>query len=166
MTKPRTGVLFVCLGNICRSPLAEAIFVHKAREQGVLDHFDVDSAGMGDWHAGERADPRTIRVGRERGVDVFSIARQLRPKEDLARFHWLIAMDRTHVHGMARLGADRDRMHLMMAFDPTLAEVDSARAEDVPDPYQGDYADFERVFDMLEPACEGLLAWLMRHPRT
>ena len=73
--KDQTGVLFVCLGNICRSPLAEGIFIHLARERGVLDRFRVDSCGTGGWHAGERADPRSIAVAAKYGIELPSIAR-------------------------------------------------------------------------------------------
>ncbi|MBX3363727.1 MAG: low molecular weight phosphotyrosine protein phosphatase [Phycisphaeraceae bacterium] len=177
MTIARTGVLFVCLGNICRSPLAEAVFVHLARQRGLLDAFDIDSAGLGDWHVGDRADPRTIEIGRRHGVDVFSIARQVNAKRDFPRFTWLIAMDRSHIRGLVRLGADPAQIRLMMAFSPTVqlqtpipgrhdVPIDAHDIPDVPDPYQGAFREFEQVYDMLVPACQGLLDWLIDQPRS
>lgn len=153
MTRP-TGLLFVCLGNICRSPLAEAIFLRQARARGVGHLFDVDSAGLGGWHEGERADPRSIAVGASRGVQVLSIARQIRPADDFSRFAWLIAMDRANVEGLRRAGASPERIRLMLSFAPS-------PVDEVPDPYTGTPSDFEHVFDLLEPACEGLLNWLL-----
>lgn len=153
MTRPM-GVLFVCLGNICRSPLAEAIFLHKARQRGVLDRFRVDSAGLGGWHEGERADPRSIAVGAARGVEVLSIARKIRPESDFRAFDWLIAMDRANVEGLVRAGAAGERVRLMLSFAPS-------PVPEVPDPYTGTPRDFEQVFDLLEPACVGLLEWLL-----
>lgn len=155
MTRP-VGVLFVCLGNICRSPLAEAIFVHQARARGVAGRFRVDSAGLGRWHEGERADPRSIAVGAARGVEVLSVARQIRPPDDFDAFDWQIAMDRANVEGLTRAGAAPERIRLMLSFGPS-------GVVEVPDPYTGTARDFERVFELLEPACAGLLEWLLDH---
>ncbi|MEZ6317889.1 MAG: low molecular weight protein-tyrosine-phosphatase [Phycisphaerales bacterium] len=100
------GVLFVCLGNICRSPLAEGIFIHIARERGVLDRFRVDSAGTGGWHVGNPPDPRSVAVARKHGIELPSRARTfddgLRESE---RFEWLIAMDRENEADMLARGA-------------------------------------------------------------
>jgi protein-tyrosine phosphatase len=153
-------VLFVCLGNICRSPLAEGIFIHKAGARGVLDRFDIDSCGTGAWHAGEPADHRSIAIARRHGIALPSIARQLDPERDLARFHWLIAMDRSNVRNLLRAGAQPDRVHLMRSFDGSLTGRPEHEME-VPDPYDWPGDGFQSVFEMLDRACDGLLDVLL-----
>ncbi|MFI4897638.1 MAG: low molecular weight protein-tyrosine-phosphatase, partial [Phycisphaerales bacterium JB059] len=152
----RTGVLFVCLGNICRSPLGEGIFLHMARQRGALDRFDVDSCGTGAWHAGERADPRSIAIAKKYGIELPSIARQFDPRADVERFDLILAMDRQNERDLLGAGAPEDRVRLMRSFDPTLDGA-SGKALDVPDPYYGRGDGFQRVYDMLTRACAGLL---------
>jgi protein-tyrosine phosphatase len=145
-------VLFVCLGNICRSPLAEGVFIHAARERGVLDRFHVDSAGTGDWHAGEPADARMRAVAEARGVHLPSRARQIRA-EDWTRFDHVLCMDRDNLAGVRAAGApeDRSRLFLSVLDDPAVTEV--------PDPYYGGPEGFELVFDLADRA---VAAWLDR----
>jgi protein-tyrosine phosphatase len=145
-------VLFVCTGNICRSPLAEAVFKGLARERGQDRRYEADSAGTHGWHAGEPADPRTIRVGVEHGLRVDSIARGLRD-EDFERFDFLVAMDRGHLREMrARCRRPlRGKLLLMSDYDP-IGEI-----EDVPDPYYGGEDGFEDVYRILDRCCRGLL---------
>jgi len=156
MTSPKTPglhrVLFVCSGNICRSPLAEAIFKSLAHEAGLGARFVVDSAGTHGFHEGDPADPRTRRVGRKHGLDVDSIARPV-VDEDFDRFDLIIAMDRGHRRElMARAGAGRQApIRLMREFDP------SSRDHDVADPYYGGEDGFETMYSVLMPACRGLL---------
>lgn len=150
-----TGVLFVCLGNICRSPLAEGIFIHRAKERGMLERLRVDSCGTGHWHAGSRADPRSLDVARAHGIELPSIARQYDPRTDL-EFDWIVAMDRQNKADLLRAGAPRARVRLMRSFDPALADEPASRL-DVPDPYYGARGGFQEVFDMLSRACDGLL---------
>jgi protein-tyrosine phosphatase len=152
----RTSLLFVCLGNICRSPLAKWIFTHQAKERGVLDRFTIDSCGTGGWHAGGPADPRSIAVALEHGLEIEHAARQIEPRVDFARFEYLLAMDRHNRDTMLTLGAPKERVILMRSFDPTLA---GKREEylDVPDPYHGGEDGFEKVYQMLWRACEGLI---------
>ncbi len=149
------SLLFVCLGNICRSPLGEAIFIHKARAAGILDGLVVDSAGIGHWHAGDSADPRTIEVGLRHGVDVTSIARQVQVA-DFERFDLLLVMDRENKRDLLALGAPASRIRLMRSFDPGLAGA-SENELDVPDPYLGGPEGFETVYRLLDAACGGLL---------
>ncbi|MEL7472098.1 MAG: low molecular weight protein-tyrosine-phosphatase [Planctomycetota bacterium] len=156
MTHDRFGVLFICLGNICRSPLAEAIFIAKAREAAVVDRLDIDSAGTGHWHAGSRADARSIEVGRRHGIDVPSIARQFEPSEDIERFDLLVPMDESNKATLLEWGAPRERARLMRSFDPALAGLPDRDIE-VPDPYYGQGDGFQTVYDMLDAACDGLL---------
>ncbi len=148
---PITRVLFVCSGNICRSPLAEAIFKSLAREAGLGD-LVIDSAGTHGFHEGEPADPRTRRVGRKHGLNVDSIARPV-VDEDFDRFDLIIAMDRGHRRElMARAGGRRSAtIRLMREFDPEAAD------QDVADPYYGGEDGFEAMYSALMPACRGLL---------
>lgn len=155
-----TGVLFVCLGNICRSPLAEGIFIHMAEARGVRDRFDIDSCGTGAWHAGERADHRSLAVGRKHGIELPSIARQLHPTNDARRFQWFIAMDRANVRSLVAAGIPPGGIRLMRSFDPSLTGAKHADLE-VPDPYDWPGDGFEDVYQMLERACRGLLDFLL-----
>lgn len=157
----RTGVLFVCLGNICRSPLAKAVFIHHARARGVLDRFDVDSCGTGHWHAGGPADPRTIATCRKYGIPLDHVARQVDPVRDFRRFPLLLAMDASNRATLLHLGAGEGQVRLVRSFDPALADQPHHRL-DVPDPYSGDEGGFDRVYEMLDASCRGLLDTLTR----
>jgi protein-tyrosine phosphatase len=145
-------VLFVCTGNICRSPLAEAVFKDLVRKRGMGPPYEVDSAGTHGWHEGEPADARTIRVGTRHGLDVDSTARALRD-EDFERFDVLVAMDRGHLREMrSRCPRPlRRKLLLMPDYDP-LGEI-----QDVPDPYYGGAEGFEEVYRILDRCCRGLL---------
>ncbi len=152
----QTGLLFVCLGNICRSPLAEGIFIHLATERGVLDRFDIDSCGTGNWHVGAASDARSIEVAQRHGIHLPSTSRQVEPDTDFERFDLLIAMDRSNERDLCVLGASPEQVRLMRSFDPALADA-SGPELDVPDPYYGPGDGFERGYLMLTAACEGLL---------
>lgn len=160
-----TGVLFVCMGNICRSPLAEGLFLHLAKERGLHERFRVDSAGTGGWHAGNPADPRTIAVATRHGVPVLSRARQVDPRTDFKDpetdrgFHWLIGMDLDNCERMITLGAPEERVRLLRSFDPALAGQPPHRLE-VPDPYYGGPDGFDLMYEMIHSACNGLLEHL------
>lgn len=156
-TSPTPSVLFVCLGNICRSPLAKAIFEHQAHAKGVRSRLSVDSCGTGHWHAGGPADPRSVLVAQRHGVAIDHVARQVQPPDDFARFTWIIAMDRRNRADLLRLGADPNRVHLMRSFDARIAHWPDDML-DVPDPYTGSDAGFQLVYDMLWTASEGLLS--------
>lgn len=153
-------VLFVCLGNICRSPLAEGIFLHVARERGVADRFEADSCGTGHWHAGEPPDHRAMAVAKRRGVHLPSIARQVDAGCDFEDFDVIVAMDASNRQALVRLGAPEERVRLMRSYDRELADA-RGEALDVPDPYYGGPEGFDRVFEMLERACHGLLDELL-----
>lgn len=158
MTRQETNpqrLLFVCSGNICRSPLAEALFRSLAAEAEVLPHFEIDSAGTHGYHEGDQADPRTRRVGRKHGLIVDSIARPV-IDADFDRFDLILAMDRGHRRELlARAGSGRSvSIRLMREFDP------EAKDQDVPDPYYGGEDGFEVMYQILDPACRGLLAAL------
>jgi protein-tyrosine phosphatase len=150
-------ILFVCMGNICRSPTAEGIFRHLLAQRQIDLEVEVDSAGTHDYHVGEPPDPRAIAAARRRGIDLSALrARSLQP-QDFENFDLLIAMDEQNLRELrSRSGpVYASRLRLMMDFAP---DVDR-RA--VPDPYYGGPQGFEEVLDLLEQASEGLLRQLL-----
>lgn len=155
-TPATTRVLFVCLGNICRSPLAEAVFVHQAMQRGLADRFHADSCGTGPWHVGNEPDERAQATARRFGVPMRHIGRQLDPNRDFERFDVLIAMDRQNLAEILRRGGPRERSHLLRAFEEG-GQGPLANPGDVPDPYSGSMRDFEEVFHLVHRACGGLL---------
>lgn len=160
----RIGVLFVCLGNICRSPLAKVIFAERVARADAGALVRVDSCGTGGWHAGEGADPRSVKVAAARGLQLEHEARVLH-HTDFTSFEYLIAMDRSNRKNMLTMGAPRERVHLMRSFDPLLAGSSESEM-DVPDPYYGGEEGFARVYDMLDAACAGLWARIERQLRS
>lgn len=163
MTPPRR-LLFVCLGNICRSPMAEGIFIHLARQRDMLDQFEIDSCGLGGWHVGDRADPRALATAAKNGVDLPSCARKFDPQTDPHRFDLILAMDASNARGLIDRGTPAEKVRLMRSFDPTLRHMVNQHGRpkpgmdiDVPDPYYGADGGFDRVYAMLERACAGLL---------
>ena len=148
-------VLFVCLGNICRSPVAENVFRHLVREAGLEQEFEIDSAGTGSWHIGESPDRRAASVALARGVELHGSARQVTP-EDLSTYDHVIAMDRDNLRELERLALDgaTARIELLRTYDPDRDH------DDVPDPYYGGASGFENVFDIVSRSCRNLLASL------
>lgn len=152
-----TRVLFVCLGNICRSPLAEGVFQHLVEEAGVSEEFEIDSAGTGSWHVGEHPDTRAMAVAEAHGITLPSRARQVTP-EDLDQFDYVIAMDLENIRNLERMAESRGidvEIHLLRDFDP---ERDG---DEVPDPYYGGTSGFEEVLQIVNQSCEALLAGLL-----
>jgi protein-tyrosine phosphatase len=157
----RTAVLFVCLGNICRSPLAKALFEQHVSRSSLSDRFVIDSCGTGHWHVGGPADRRSMAVARRNGTPMTHTARQIDPAIDFDRFDVIVAMDQANVRTLLELGAPPDRVVLLRSFDPSLAHHSTGEHE-VPDPYHGTDADFDEVYRMTDTACAGLLDHLLR----
>lgn len=156
-------VCFVCLGNICRSPTAEALMAHRLAEAGLDGRVEVESAGTGGWHVGEPADRRARAEAARRGVRMDGRARRFSPG-DFARFDLVLAMDRENLadlHAVAPTPADRAKVRLLRSFDPR-----AGRGAEVPDPYFGGDDGFARVFDMVDAAVLGLVAHLRDGPLT
>jgi protein-tyrosine phosphatase len=150
-------VLFVCLGNICRSPAAEAIFARQVREAGLQDRIRCDSCGTGDYHLGESPDARMTRHLRGRGYPVDHRARQFRPQDDFSRFTLLVTMDGRNHADLLALASDPESAGRVVRMTDFCRELS---APEIPDPYYGGEDGFARVIDLLEDACAGLLAHL------
>ena len=147
-------ILFVCLGNICRSPAAEGVFRQLVKERGLEYAFEIDSAGTAGYHAGEPADRRMQQHARKRGINLTSISRKFNPAVDFDKFDWVVAMDNENVSNlkrMARSPEDVAKISKMTDFSKT------GNYTEIPDPYYGGSDGFELVLDLLEDACEGLL---------
>jgi len=181
----KVRLCFVCLGNICRSPTAEAVMRHLVRQAGLDDRIEIESAGTGDWHVGEPRDRRSREVGERRGIPLTGRARQFVPA-DFARFEHVLAMDGKNLNDLRAMAPDqaaRSKLRLLRSFegaetlegfpDPPaltpLAEAELSRRDqaspadaDVPDPYYGGGDGFDQVFDICQAACLGLLAQVRR----
>jgi len=140
-------ILFVCLGNICRSPTAEGVMRHLLRERGLEDEVEVESAGTGAWHVGSPPDDRATDAARNRGIALEGAARQVRP-DDFEQFDLIVAMDRQNLRDLLDLAPDDEaRAKVRLLLDDA----------DVPDPYYGGGRGFDEVLDLVEEACEQLL---------
>lgn len=148
----RRRIVFVCLGNICRSPLAEGIFIHLARERGVLERFEIDSAGTASYHVDERPDRRSISVAAANGVELPGTARQV-TANDLIGSGLVVAMDRDNRRSLERLRPEASETRIVLMRDYDL----EAPGADVPDPYYGGSEGFREVYDILERSCRALL---------
>ncbi len=149
-------LLFVCLGNICRSPTAEGTMRRLVSEAGLEDEIELDSAGTGAWHVGSRPDARATAAARGRGIVLEGRARQVGP-EDFEDFDLVLAMDRANrreLRALARDASEASKVRLLTEFDPSIGEGGEV---DVPDPYYGGDDGFETVLDLVEASCAGLL---------
>lgn len=147
-------ILFVCLGNICRSPAAEGVFRQLVKERGLEYAFEIDSAGTAGYHAGEPADRRMQQHARRRGYNLTSISRKFNPAVDFDKFNLVVAMDNENVSNlkrMARSPEDVVKISKMTDFSKT------RNYTEIPDPYYGGDDGFELVLDLLEDSCGGLL---------
>lgn len=147
------GVLFVCTGNICRSPTAEGVFRHALREAGLHERVTVDSAGTHGYHVGDAPDPRTIAAARQRGVELADLRARLLRNDDFDNFDLILAMDSGHLAYLARMARPgaRGRHALFLDYAP------EGGFRDVPDPYYGGTDDFELVLDLVQAGVDGLI---------
>ena len=144
----KVSVLFVCLGNICRSPAAEAIFQSLINDKGIANQFIVDSAGTGSWHVGKKADSRMRFAAKQRNINIISNARQI-IEDDFLKFKYILVMDNSNFNNVVNFknrvkGSDFARILKIQDFSSVFAE------REVPDPYFGGDAGFEHVLDILE----------------
>ena len=151
----KISVLFVCLGNICRSPAAEAIFINLIEKKGLNDRFIVDSAGTGSWHIGKKADSRMRFSAEIRGLNILSIARQINTK-DFENFNYILAMDNSNFRDIIDLknrnySSDFASIKKIQDFRSVFKD------EEVPDPYFGGDEGFDHVLDILEDSLSGFL---------
>lgn len=146
-------VLFVCTGNICRSPTAEIVFRHHIVQAGLQNKIHIDSAGTHDYHIGDCPDVRTQKAALKRGFDMSKLKARQVNVDDFKRFHYILPMDRDHFVILKRIcpSSYTGHMQLFMEFSK------SYKGEDVPDPYYGNASGFEKVLDMVEDASLGLL---------
>ena len=153
-------VLFVCLGNICRSPLAEGIMEHQLSQFGLEDQVQVSSAGTGTWHLGHEPDERTLRVAEANGLRLSSIAQHVEDKP-LEKFDYIIVMDennRADVEGLPMIANGQQKVYLMRDFDPEAPELMA-----VPDPYMGGSADFDEVYRVLDRSVREFIQFLQQN---
>ncbi|WP_321516218.1 low molecular weight protein-tyrosine-phosphatase [Marinifilum fragile] len=148
-------LLFVCLGNICRSPSAEAVMNGFLKVNMLNDEFECDSAGTGGWHVGERADSRMRTHAARRDYDLTSIARQFNPKNDFDEFDLIIGMDAQNVSDLQDVARDSEDLRKIKSMTDYCTRYKHYNS--VPDPYYGGADGFELVLDILEDACDGLL---------
>jgi len=152
------NVLFVCLGNICRSPSAEGIFRACVEREGLSDHIVIDSAGTGNWHVGNPPDSRAQAAAKRRGIDISGLRARVAKAEDFHHFDYVLAMDDENHADLSRIcpPGREDRLALFLDFAPVLGQ------RHVPDPYYGGAQGFEHMLDLIESGSGELLAHIRR----
>ncbi|MCB1584309.1 MAG: low molecular weight phosphotyrosine protein phosphatase [Xanthomonadales bacterium] len=155
-------VLFVCMGNICRSPTAEAVFTRLVKDKGAEQEFMIDSAGTLSYHAGSKPDHRSRQAGKKRGLLMDHMRARQVTTEDYEKFDWLVVMDEDNRRNLQRMfpNIPQQKVFSMMSFAPTTGY------SEVPDPYYGAGDGFELVLDLLETACEGFYDFLCQQSST
>ena len=151
-----TRVLFVCTGNICRSPTAEGAFRRVVESAGLQATIEIDSAGTHGYHIGEAPDPRSVAAAAKRGIDISNLKARRVQTQDFETFDLILAMDHGHLNHLRAMRREEHKAEVRLFLDYHAAE----RHRDVPDPYYGEDKDFERVLDLVEEASRGLLAAL------
>lgn len=157
-TFPKVKVLFVCMGNICRSPTAHGVFRHLVRQAGLEARIEIDSAGTHGYHVGEPPDQRAWATARSRGVEIGDLRARRAEVDDFLHYDYILAMDQDNYRSLARIcpGGMKKKLMLFMDFAPEL------RRPEVPDPYYGGQQGFDQVFDLVEAAARGLLSEISR----
>ena len=152
-TGKQVKVLFVCMGNICRSPTAEGVFTKLVQDQNLTDVIEIDSAGTHAYHVGEAPDPRSQKTALKRGIDLSSLRARRAVSADFEKYDYVLAMDRENQRGLEAICpiGQEYKLQLFLSYAPNLEH------EEVPDPYYGGPHGFERVLDMIEEASHGLL---------
>jgi protein-tyrosine phosphatase len=145
-------VLFVCLGNICRSPTAEGVFRRELESAGLADRVEVDSCGIAHWHVGKAPDPRAAAAASKRGIDLGGLRARQVSSEDFERFDYLLAMDQDNLAALQAQCPEVSRAHIGLFLD-----FAGHRDRPVPDPYYGGEQGFEEVLDLVEAASRGLI---------
>jgi len=156
--KLKVKILFVCMGNICRSPTAQGVFRKLLRNEGLEDLIETDSAGTHGYHVGEPPDRRAQDTAAKRGIDLSDFRARRVQTDDFLRFDYILAMDKENYDSLTEIcpSGNERKLSLFLDYAPHL------RTRDVPDPYYGGPSGFERVFDMVEAAAEGLLSDIRR----
>lgn len=152
MSNKEVNVLFVCLGNICRSPTAHGVFEKKIKQAGLNHLIKIDSAGTSDWHVGSPPDTRSITEAAKRGYDLSELRGRQAVPEDFHQFDYILAMDKENLNNLKLIAPANGRAQLELF----LSYASGFELEEVPDPYSGGQAGFTHVLDMVEDACDGL----------
>ena len=150
------AVEFVCLGNICRSPLGEGVFRHHVARAGLAERFIIASAGTGGWHVGDPPDPRSVAVARRHGIDISAQRGRQLTSAHLDQYDEILAMDASNLATIRRHARDGQRARTGLLLD----ELPGSPLREVPDPYSGGDRDFEEVFALVDAACRALLTRL------
>ena len=155
------NVLFVCMGNICRSPTAEGVFSRLVEEQGLIDKIGIDSAGTHAYHTGEAPDSRAQQSALKRGIDISHLRARKASAKDFERFDYVIAMDYDNLSHLESICPEEHNEKLVLFLE----YGSQSDVKEVPDPYYGGPLGFERVLDLVEDASRGLLETILsRHP--
>jgi protein-tyrosine phosphatase len=149
----KVSVVFVCMGNICRSPTAEAVFRHYVENAGLSEHIQIDSAGTHDYHVGDPPDSRTRRAAQQRGYDMSNLRGRQVGESDFSRFDYVLAMDKANLDILQRITPPGSKIQARLFLEYARHSAE----REVPDPYYGGSDGFERVLDMVEDAAQGLL---------
>ena len=157
----KISVLFVCLGNICRSPAAEALFIKQIKERGILDRFIVDSAGTGSWHVGKKADSRMRLAAKDREIFITSKARQI-CKNDFQKFNYILTMDNSNYNNVMSL-KNRELISNNCKVMKIQEFANSFHEKEVPDPYFGGEEGFDYVLDILTDSLSGFLDYIFKN---
>ena len=160
MNSAEVKVLFVCLGNICRSPAAHGVFRQMVRKEGLENKIHIDSAGTGGWHEGEAPDRRMIFHAKNRGYDLSDLeARQIRAPDDLQAYDYILTMDNTNLQNVMKLDVQKQHHH---KIKPLVSFCRIHEVKEVPDPYYKEEDGFEQVLDLIEDACAELLSHIKK----